>query len=534
MKKFLCGVGLKVREFNGKSEGEIADILGVGVDDLNTALRLFSYGIGPKTAIKIAAELSWKDIRENPYSICNVDGVGFKTADKLSCTLGIDKNSLFRIKELVKFILFDCARSNHDLYIPISELDHLCKTVGGISCAKYLNTIEGIVLDGDDVYLEEFYDSEHSVASFLCSMSDVIQPRHHLDLWHLSKDQVQAVKNACSSPVSLITGFPGTGKTTLIKIIAPLFDSVVLCPTGRSARRVKEATGVEAYTIHKFIGKPRAVDCIILDESSMIDILLFKRILDLKPKKLIIIGDPDQLDSVAAGSILLPLIESNVFPVVRLTQNFRSSSGISGNAIRVLLGKSPTMITKDFTFIECDEGSAFKRICEYSASFSPWEMQILSPMRKGICGTDNLNAVIKNIVNPETRLGDKVIVTKNDYRYDVRNGEIGRIVAHERMPIVEIEGEEKIVPWWLLDDAYAITVHKMQGSECDVVVFPVLVKHYVLLSKNLVYTGITRAKTHCILLGERKALWIAAKRAERKKRTKLAERIREAWRCRTR
>lgn len=389
--------------------------------------------------------------------------------------------------------------------------------------------------------------------------------------------QADAIRKAAVSKVMVLTGGPGTGKTTTTQGIIAAYRSfglkiLLAAPTGRAAKRMTEATGLEAKTIHRLLeckppegyqkneDNPLDGDVLIIDECSMIDMILMNALLKAIPEgmRLILVGDIDQLPSVGAGNVLRDIIDSGVFPVVRLTRIFRQaqSSRIIMNAHAINEGKFPDISNgknTDFFYIEKEDPEEavqeivrlvknnLPRYCK-----TPWNhIQVLTPMQKGIVGAANLNLALQEALNPQGdglrrggylfRTGDKVMQIRNNYEKEIFNGDIGTVESvdlQERtlkvnfdQHIIEYEASE-------LDElvhAYATTIHKAQGSEYPIVVMPVLMNHYVMLQRNLIYTGITRAKKVLVIVGTRKALSYAVRNVTVTKRnTFLKERLSQA------
>jgi exodeoxyribonuclease V alpha subunit len=441
------------------------------------------------------------------------------------------------------------------------------------------------------VYLAPFHVAETGVAQMLMNLKESpsnIRPIHpekaiewvqqKLNI-ELAQRQEEAVLLAATSKVLIITGGPGTGKTTLITAILRIFQQLKLrillaAPTGRAAKRMNEATGWEAKTIHRLLeysprkggfkkdqDDPLEADVIIIDETSMVDTLLMYHLLKAIPSHahLILVGDVDQLPSVGPGNVLKDIIRSGMFTVVRLTEIFRQAqeSMIVVNAHKVNQGQLPVLkeIDKpektDFQFIqEEDPEKILQNILDLCSEGIPGqfkfhplrEIQVLAPMHKGIIGVANLNIELQKRLNPgqsgitrgawNFRLGDKVMQIVNNYDKDVFNGDIGwisKIDPEEREVMIDFEG--RLVPYDYsdLDEvvlAYAVSVHKSQGSEYPVVILPVVTQHYMLLQRNLIYTGITRAKKLVIMIGTKKALAIAIRNNKPQRRyTLLSERL---------
>ena len=388
--------------------------------------------------------------------------------------------------------------------------------------------------------------------------------------------QIQAILTAVQSKILILTGGPGTGKTTTTLGIITAFretgaEILLAAPTGRAAKRLSETTGMEAKTIHRLLEvsppdgyqknaeNPLEGDILIVDECSMIDIMLMYHLLKAVPDKmiLILVGDVDQLPSVGAGNVLRDMIDSECFPVIRLTRIFRQaqSSRIIMNAHRMNAGRTPDISNgknSDFFFLEReDPESAARTIVDLvqkrlprSYRVPPSEIQVLTPMQRGIVGAANLNQALQEAVNPNSdglrrggltyRVRDKVMQIRNNYDKEIFNGDIGIIEKadlEDRTLTVNFDGRLVDYDSTELDElvlAYATTIHKAQGSEYPIVVMPVLMTHYVMLQRNLVYTGITRAKRALIIVGTKKALSLAVRNVTVNKRnTMLKERLRK-------
>jgi exodeoxyribonuclease V alpha subunit len=490
------------------------------------------------------------------------------------------------------------------VYYPETQLIHKAKEILSvdeeiiIQAVKELSKEKELFLEDLDpdgnlraAFLAPFYVAETGVAQRLINLKESpsnIRPIHpekaiewvqqKLNM-ELAQRQEEAVLLAATSKVLIITGGPGTGKTTLITTILRIFQQLKLrillaAPTGRAAKRMNEATGWEAKTIHRLLeysphkgdfkkdqDNPLEADVVIIDETSMVDTLLMYHLLKAIPSHahLILVGDVDQLPSVGPGNVLKDIIKSEKFTVVRLTEIFRQAreSMIVVNAHKVNQGQLPVLkeIDKsestDFQFIqEEDPEKILQNILDLCSEGIPGqfrfhplrEIQVLAPMHKGIIGVANLNIELQKRLNPGQsgitrgawtfRLGDKVMQIVNNYDKDVFNGDIGwisKIDPEEREVVIDFDG--RLIPYDYsdLDEvvlAYAVSVHKSQGSEYPVVILPVVTQHYMLLQRNLIYTGITRAKKLVIMIGTKKALAIAIRNNKPQRRyTLLSERL---------
>jgi exodeoxyribonuclease V alpha subunit len=543
-------------------------------------------------------------VRENPYHLAHdIHGIGFITADKIAQNLGIDRNSLIRAKAGLIYVLNQLTEEGH-VYYPENQLIHKAKEILNVDeeiiilAVKELSREKELFLEDLDpdgniraAFLAPFYVAETGVAQRLINLKESpsnIQPIHpekaiewvqqKLNI-ELAQKQEEAVLLAATSKVLIITGGPGTGKTTLITAILRIFQQLKLrillaAPTGRAAKRMNEATGWEAKTIHRLLeysphkggfkkdqDDPLEADVVIIDETSMVDTLLMFHLLKAIPSHahLILVGDVDQLPSVGPGNVLKDIIRSGKFTVVRLTEIFRQAqeSMIVVNAHKVNQGQFPVLkeIDKpektDFQFIqEEDPEKILQNILDLCSEripkqfrFHPLrEIQVLTPMHKGTIGVTNLNIELQKRLNPgqpgitrgawNFRIGDKVMQIINNYDKDVFNGDIGwisEIDPEQREVVIDFDG--RLIPYDYsdLDEvvlAYAVSVHKSQGSEYPVVILPVVTQHYMLLQRNLIYTGITRAKKLVIMIGTKRALAIAIRNNKPQRRyTLLSERL---------
>jgi len=528
---------------------------------------------------------SIKIIKENPYKLCDeIFGIGFKIADRIAKNAGIEKNSIFRIKSGIKYILNQLQEEGHCYYPYDSLLEQASQIleveINDVKRAlKSLNSEKEIIITEDKVYLYDTYNDEKTVANELIKIKmepaesklDLINVENKInefskiDNIFIDENQLDAIKNAIVEKVLIITGSPGTGKSTILNYVLKLFELEnkkvkLAAPTGRAAKRLSETTHKEAKTIHRLLEyNPKtnvflrnkqnklACDVLIIDEASMLDIKLMKNLLlaiDYKTK-IILVGDVDQLPSVGPGNVLSDIIDSKIFKVIKLKKIYRQfgKSKIIYNALRIKDGLYPKLDfntsseindVNDFYFIEKSEQEdvvntilkmLLKNLPE-KFGFDPIkDIQIIVPVNKGIVGVDNLNYRIQEKFNnnlkkitrgtTEFKLNDKIIQLKNDYEKDVFNGDIGFIkeINFELQEFL-VDFGDKFVSYNFYDTdeinlAYAISIHKSQGSEFKCVIIPILTSHYMLLQRNLLYTAITRAKELAVLIGDKKAIGMA-------------------------
>lgn len=596
----------KLKEISGIGEKKLEKIVVAYQDQRelrDIMVYLQQYGISVNYGIKIYKKYgkgTINVINENPYKLSeDIFGIGFKTADKIAHQMGMSNNSIYRVEAGVKFIIME-ASGNGNCYLP-EEI--LIKNAGNILEVEEDSIREGIrnlaikgtlhILKDTDtnlIYYTPFHVAENNVSRKLIEISQVklqdedidiekhIKEIEKLEGINFANEQKTAIKEAISNGLVVITGGPGTGKTTIINAIIKLCKTMNLsvslaAPTGRAAKRMTETTGIEAKTIHRLLeysfldadnemafGKdedaPITSDLIIIDESSMIDILLMNSLLKaLNPgTRLVLVGDIDQLPSVGAGNVLNDIISSGVVKVVTLNEIFRQSqeSMIVVNAHRINKGQSPLLNLKhkDFFFINRNSKEGItktiiellkERLPKYYGVDSLKDIQVLTPMKKGEVGINSLNKCLQDYLNPKNpskgerklgdeifRTGDKVMQIKNNYKMEwkrilngfevdkgegVFNGDFGYIldIDEEDKTLQVLFDEERQVEYDFtnLDElklAYATTVHKSQGSEFPVVVMPISWGPPMLLTRNLLYTAVTRARTLVVLVGEERYL----------------------------
>jgi exodeoxyribonuclease V alpha subunit len=566
-------------------------------------------GVSPTYAAKIYKQYGNDSVRvvsENPYRLAtDIFGIGFITADKIAEKLGMDRNAPMRIEAGILYVLNQLADEGH-VYYPHGPLVVKCGEILEVDEATIPVALTHLVeekmifieqprtFSEAAVYLARFYVSETGIVNKLKTLlafpkqlrlinidESVTWVQKDLNI-AFSEKQLEAIKASINNKIMVVTGGPGTGKTTIInailRIALKMGQKVFLAaPTGRAAKRMTEATGHEAKTIHRLLEyspgggldgggfkrndeNPLDADLLIIDEVSMVDTLLMYHFLKAVPQRatLILVGDIDQLPSVGPGNVLKDIIDSAIIPVVWLNEIFRQSerSMIIVNAHRVNRGEMPGVEggpehINDFYFTAIEEPEeALEKIVRLCKDVIPArfgfdsmnDIQVLAPMYRGVIGVTNLNASLQKELNSGTdeitragklfKVGDKVLQTRNNYDKDVYNGDIGRIRTIDReLQELKIDYDGKIVSYDFtdLDEivlAYAISVHKSQGSEYPVVIIPVLTQHYLLLQRNLLYTGITRGKKLVMLIGTKKALSIAVKNNKQQQRyTLLKERL---------
>lgn len=562
-------------------------------DIKNVMLFLQGYGVSTAYAAKIYRQYGKESIdklKGNPYRLADdIWGIGFKTADGIANKMGYEKNDLRRCCSGLLYTLNQLSNEGH-VY---AEEEQLVKAAIALLEADEENIRqamtdmireEKLMMEQEAIYLPPFYHSECGTAKRLLTLMNASDNGKHpkFDLKAIEKEtgieydevQIAAIRQAVDSKAMVLTGGPGTGKTTTTQgIIAALktagLQILLAAPTGRAAKRMSEATGMEAKTIHRLLEfnpadgykrndeNPLEGDALIVDECSMIDIILMNNLMKAIPlgMRLVFVGDIDQLPSVGAGNVLRDIIDSQKIPVIRLTRIFRQaqSSRIVMSAHAINRGVFPDLSNgkeTDFFFIKNDDAEQVaenivqlvKNRLPKAYSMPTNKIQVLTPMQRGVVGASNLNIVLQEAINPSKiglnrggysfRQGDRVMQIRNNYDKNVFNGDLGYIQAvdmEERTLMLDFDGtlvEYEVSELDELTLAYATTIHKSQGSEYPIVVMPVLMNHYVMLQRNLIYTGITRAKKICVLIGSTKALAYAIHNMTVLKRnTKLKERL---------
>lgn len=607
--------GSETLEVINKDPKRLSEIKGISLDKAMTigqalneqrglrdiVMFLQEYGISPSMCLKIYkayADSAVPKIKENPYRLCeDIFGIGFKTADVIAMKLGINPLSEFRIKSGIKFVLSHAASNGHT-FLPEQVLKESAGKLLGADVPDINNILISLIFDKSivsekldnecHVYLSSFYNAEQYVCKKLLELSqtrfagniegfdDELSQLEKFEGIELAQLQKEAIREAMTCGVLVITGGPGTGKTTIIKSIIRLLAKeghrvALAAPTGRAAKRMSEATGYEAKTIHRLLeigytgddsellfqrndNNPLEADVIIIDEMSMVDILLMSHLLKAVPPgaRLILAGDSDQLPSVGAGSVLRDIIDCNVVKTVRLTEIFRQAeeSMITVNAHRINKGEAPLINArdKDFFLVSRNNTDSIVRtivdLCcrrlPDTYGFDPMkDIQVLSPTKKNPAGVVNLNIELQKVLNPEDskkaekasrgyifREGDRVMQIRNNY--DIRwemlenrlidgtgvfNGDMGVIykIDDESQIVKVLFDDDRLVEYdySILDElepAFAVTIHKSQGSEFPVVVMPVFFGPQVLMTRNLLYTAVTRAKKMVVLVGDESAL----------------------------
>ena len=562
----------------------------------NIMLFLQSHDVSTSHATKIFKTYGNDSIgvvQENPYKLADdIWGIGFRTADTIAAKMGFEHDKYVRLRSGILYSLNELADEGH-CYSTEKVLAKKSAEILDIEEDKIKAALEQMMTDHDVVtesipdsediaiYMPPFYFSEIGTARRLCDIykdsagirvsGNIVDEIIQNSSITYDEVQIQAIKTAVSSKVFVLTGGPGTGKTTTTMGIISAFRRVganilLAAPTGRAAKRMTETTGMESKTIHRLLEakppegykrnaeNPLEGDVLIVDECSMIDILLMYNLMKAVPDTMtvIFVGDVDQLPSVGAGNVLKDIIASQSIPVVKLSKIFRQAqtSRIITNAHAINNGKMPDISNpkgSDFFYIEEDDkekgvdvivGLVKNRLPKFYGT-APTDIQVLTPMQKGDVGAANLNAKLQEQLNPgqtymsragtQYKQNDKVMQIRNNYDKEVFNGDIGVITSvdtDERQLIVNFDGRPVMYEQEELDElvlAYAVTIHKSQGSEYPVVVIPIFMSHYVMLQRNLIYTGITRAKNGLVLVGEEKAIAMAVRNKSANKRNTMLD-----------
>lgn len=587
----------KLRSIDGIGEKKLDSIVaswGAHKAIRDVMLFLQRYGITPAYAyriFKVFGKEAVSKVEENPYCLAeHIPGMGFKMADKIAEKMGIDKSSSFRASSGIEYLLRELASDGHTCY-PLPEFLTLAKETLATedslleAALPALIATQKIVIEDEKIATKALSLAEKGIARELIRLKQGSSTLRKIDCekavsWvesqiriNLAPNQREAVLSSLIEKLHIITGGPGTGKSTITKAILSIFSQLtrkilLAAPTGRAAKRMSEITKFRASTIHSLLQydfkgggfrhnreNPLNVDLIIVDEASMIDTYLMYHLLKAIPDEshVIFVGDIHQLPSVGPGNVLKDMIESQTVPVTRLTKIFRQAAGskIITNAHRINEGRFPIISPEensDFFVVEEQEVEDCKRtICDLISKrlpekygFDPIEeIQLLSPMKRGPLGTATLNLALQEILNPQKEcfshmgnrfgVGDKVMQMKNNYSKEVYNGDIGRVTQIAEEVHVRFDDKEVIYTPLDLDElslAYATSIHKYQGSEAPCIVVPIHTTHFVMLHRNLLYTAVTRGKKLVVLVGTPKAIAIAVGNDTIQKRhTTLKERL---------
>ncbi len=572
-------------------------------------LFLQEYGLGSGgRAVRIYrtyGEEAVSVIKSNPYQLADdVRGIGFKTADELAGRLGIQRDASERVRAGVRYALQQltleghCGYPTRGLLAKAAELLEVSESLVEQAVNQEV-AAKNLVLETQQnepwLFLLALHASEVGVAQSVRRLANGAHPLPRIDVaaaleWvqkrleiQLSESQQEAIRTVCSRKVVVITGGPGVGKTTLVKSVLEIFAAkkltcVLAAPTGRAAKRLAETTQRTAKTVHRLLEfdpatgdfrrnqrQPLVGDLFVLDETSMVDVVLGNQFLRAVPPQacVVLVGDADQLPSVGPGTLLRDLIESEVVPVVRLREIFRQSarSRIVVAARDVNLGQLPSLDAgeelEDFYFVEAEDPPAIQGLIVRLVSqripdrfgLNPLsDIQVLAPMHRGLLGSHQLNELLQGVLNPpedskteierfgvKFRVGDRVIQTENNYQRDVFNGDLGfieKINRVEQEATVNFDGKSVTYDFADMDElslAYVLSIHKSQGSEYPCVIVPLHAQHYMMLRRNLLYTAITRGKRLVVLVGTRGALRMAVQRQDTHSRcTALVGRLKQA------
>jgi exodeoxyribonuclease V alpha subunit len=599
---------LLVEGIGEKKLGQIKEAWAAQNEIRNIMIFLQGHGVSPTYAVKIYKTYQGRSIdivERNPYQLAaDIWGIGFKTADQIAQNIGFALDDPRRIEAGVEFALNEAVETGGNAYLTREELVQTAgellgdgdieSAIDALVSANRLVEEEAEMLGVKEaaIYVPSLYAVEKGIATRLqrlVAYRSLFPDTPKADAWldkvlekngvPLSEEQREAVKLALSSRAMVLTGGPGTGKTTTTKAIVAAFHALnksvyLASPTGRAAKRLTEVTGYAAKTIHRLLAydpsarafkhnadEQLSCDVLLVDEASMLDMVLANAVLRAVPPEaqLILVGDVDQLPSVGPGNVLRDLIESGAVPVARLTQVFRQAamSTIITNAHRINKGEFPSLpkpseTDKDFVFVSAEEAEevAAKAVAVVAKSlpkrgYRAADIQVLTPMQRGSAGAAYLNSRLQEVLNPPRperlevargqrifRVADRVIQMRNNYEKGVFNGDIGTVahIDHEQeLVFVGFPDGEISYEFSELDElslAYALSVHKSQGSEFPVAVIALHTQHYALLQRNLLYTAITRAKKFAVLVGNKRAVAIAVKNDKQAARhTRLKERL---------
>ncbi|MCU0837224.1 MAG: ATP-dependent RecD-like DNA helicase [Rhodospirillales bacterium] len=618
-KKLVAAFGERVFDVIDREPDRLHHVPGIGAKRIEAILAawaeqkaireimlfLYQHDIGPSRAMRIYRTYgagALKTISENPYQLSrDIRGIGFKVADAIAASLGVDHGALIRRRAALIHRLGEAVEAGH-CGLPRDELLASTAELLALPSAQVEEALPAeignghVILDRSGetacVFLSGLHEAETFIAGRLCQLAAGRPPWPPIDPGRaipwvedklaiaLAEGQRTAIATALAQKVVVITGGPGVGKTTLmrslLRIVATKKVQVALAaPTGRAAKRLSDSTGFEAKTLHRLLevdahggrfrrreDNPLTCDLLVVDEASMIDVPMMRSLLKAMPDHaaLLLVGDTDQLPSVGPGQVLADIISANRLPVVRLTEVFRqaTASRIIANAHRIREGVLPAIDQdpeSDFRFIGCEspeDGAAKIRrlVCELIPDRYGFDakrdVQVLTPMQQGRLGARTLNVELQAALNPQSAavierhgsrfaVGDKVMQVENDYKKEVFNGDVGTIeTADAEAEVASVNFDGRLVTY-AFDDldqltlAYAITIHKAQGSEYPAVVIPVTTHHFPMLQRSLIYTGVTRGRRLVVVVGQLRALAIAVKNARSGRRwTRLAEQVSRA------
>jgi exodeoxyribonuclease V alpha subunit len=594
--RIVCAFGVDTLEVIDKSPGRLAEVPGLGPKRIETiqscwqdqkAIRkvmifLRAHGVSPAFAQKIFkayGDQSIEKVTSNPYALAReIRGIGFKSADAIALGIGLPKHSPLRLDAGIEHVLWELTNDGHVCY---PEIDLFPIAADLLECSKEQveSRVEVLIREGqlvreeDKIWVKPLFLAEIGIARELARLTHHASRLRDIDaeraiVWvqqllkiELAEEQKYAVSHGVSGKVHIITGGPGTGKSTITKAILAITERLtphilLAAPTGRAAKRMAEITGKKASTIHSLLemdfkaggfkkNREHPLDCdlIIVDEASMIDTQLMHHLLKAVPNhaRLLLIGDIDQLPSVGPGNVLRDIIAAGKIAVTQLKHIFRQAAGskIVTNAHLINQGRFPDLkrdSASDFFFIDAQEPEEIASlVLELVQTRLPKryrlhrfeEIQVLSPMKRGIIGIEHLNLLLQQRLNPSktplSRMGrtfhlyDKVMQTRNNYQKEVYNGDVGKIIGIDLTEqTVKVLFDKRAIDYAFmeLDElvlAYAVSIHKYQGSECPCVIIPIHTTHFKLLTRNLLYTGITRGRKLVVLVGARKALAIAVR-----------------------
>ncbi len=603
----------EVKGIAEKSIAKIAKAWDAQKDIRDVMIFLQSHGVSPAYASKIFKHYGDRSIavvKQNPYRLAtDIFGIGFLKADSIARELGFSNDSRARVEAGVVYALQQLSDEGHVCF-PYEPLIERCREILGVAQEPVVKAIGNLNADkqiliediNEDianfkqnskaVYLTRLYQCETGIATRLKALLTTPRVTREVDSvraiewaqqqlsFQPAENQKAAIRDALENKIMVITGGPGTGKTTIVKVILKIFsqmqiDIMLAAPTGRAAKRMSEMTGHPAKTIHRLLEyslhkhgfqrnekKPLDCDLLIIDEASMIDTILMYHLLKAVPAtaSCIFVGDVNQLPSVGPGNVLNDMIACGAVAVVELNEIFRQAkaSRIIVNAHRINAGELPALgqsgvfdPNNDFYFIEQDDPQKVleiilelvsRRIPQRFGVDAIDDIQVLTPMHKGVVGAANLNDQLQSVLNPANggvvrgdriyRINDKIMQIRNNYDKEVFNGDIGRISdirPEERQLTASFDNRRIVYDFSELDEivlAYAVSVHKSQGSEYPVVILPILTQHYILLQRNLIYTAVTRGQNLVVLVGSKKALAIGVNNDQTQHRfTRLRERL---------